>query len=41
VHEIMESFAPKRKDAVVKALQYLLDEGLVQEQEGDLVGLNG
>ena len=33
VHEIMEAFAPKRHEAVAKTLQYMLEEGILQERE--------
>jgi len=36
LEEVVESFAPKRENQVLKALEYLVDEGFIEQKEGKL-----
>jgi len=36
LEEIVDSFAPKQKDQILKTIQYLLDERMMKEVKGKL-----
>ncbi|MCB0597316.1 MAG: RecQ family zinc-binding domain-containing protein, partial [Phaeodactylibacter sp.] len=40
LEQIVESFAPRRQEEVLKTLEYLLDEGIVIEEQNHLLRLN-